>query len=74
MDILQLIIFITSASSIWFLSRKEKWMRWGYIIGLVAQPFWFYTSYVSEQWGVFFLSFIYFYSWSMGIYNYWIKK
>ena len=74
MDIIQVIIFTMTASSIWFVSRKEKWMRWGYIIGLLVQPLWLYTSYVSEQWGIFSLCFFYIYSWSMGIYNYWVRK
>ncbi len=62
------------STSIWLVSRTEKWSRWGYIIGLMSQPFWFYNSYINEQWGILLMSCFYTYSWSQGVYNYWIKK
>ncbi len=62
------------STSIWLVSRTEKWSRWGYIIGLISQPFWFYNSYINEQWGILLMSCFYTYSWSQGVYNYWIKK
>jgi len=74
MDFSQIVIFIFGSLSIWFVSRKEKWKRWGYIFGMIAQPFWFYVSIENKQWGIVAVSFIYTYSWGMGIYNYWIKK
>ena len=27
--------------------------RWGFVIGLATQPFWFYTSFRHRQWGIF---------------------
>jgi hypothetical protein len=69
-----IMIFILGASSIWFVSRKEKWKRWGYIIGLCGQPFWIYMSITTHQWGLLALTFVYIFSWLQGIYNYWIKK
>lgn len=70
----QIFIGIFGCSAIWFVGRKEKWRRWGYILGLCAQPFWFYTTYVHKQWGILFLSLFYAYSWGQGIWNYWIKE
>jgi len=72
--IFQILIFVFGASAIWFVSRKEKWKRVGYILGLLGQPFWIITSVEKEQWGILALSLFYIYSWSQGIYNYWIKK
>lgn len=69
----QVMIFLLGASGIWLVARKEDWKRWGYIVGMLAQPFWLYTSIVNEQWGVVALTAFYAYSWGMGIYNYWIK-
>lgn len=69
----QVMIFIMGAAAIWFVSRKEDWKRWGYIIGLASQPFWLFTSFTTKQWGIFALSIWYAYSWGMGVYNYWIK-
>jgi len=74
MNFVNIMIFLLGASSIWFVSRKEKWKRWGYIIGLCGQPFWIYMSINTHQWGLLALTFVYIYNWSMGIHNYWIKK
>jgi len=74
MDIAQIGILLFGCSAVWFVSRKEKWMRWGYILGVLSQPFWLWTSITHEQWGIAILSAWYTYSWSMGIYNYWIKR
>jgi hypothetical protein len=67
-------IFLFGASAIWLVSRKENWKKWGYILGLLAQPFWLYSTFTDKQWGMFCLSLFYTYSWIQGIYNYWIKK
>ena len=48
--------------------------RWASVFGLASQPFWFYTTYVAEQWGIFALSFLYAYSWALGFKNNWIKN
>jgi nicotinamide riboside transporter PnuC len=42
--------------------------KWGFVIGLISEPFWLYTSYVGHQWGIFFLSVVYTFSWAWGIY------
>lgn len=70
----QLGIFVFGAAAIYLVSRIDKWKRWGYVLGLLSQPFWFYTSYVNEQWGVFAVSFWYAFSWGNGVYNYWIRR
>tara|TARA_B100002049_G_scaffold38583_1_gene25673 strand:+ start:4127 stop:4462 length:336 start_codon:yes stop_codon:yes gene_type:complete len=72
--IAQIAIMILGSAAIWFVGRKEQWKRWGYILGLIGQPFWFYTAYTNEQWGILIMCLFYTYSWVQGIYNYWIKK
>jgi hypothetical protein len=47
--------------------------RWACIAGLCAQPFWFWTTYVNQQWGIFALSFFYSWAWLKGLRTYWIK-
>jgi hypothetical protein len=69
----QIFILILSGSCAWFVTRKEQWKRWGYIFGLSAQPFWFYSTITHEQWGMVLLCCWYTYCWGQGIYNYWIK-
>jgi hypothetical protein len=43
--------------------------RWGFILGLAIQPFWFYTSFRHRQWGIFIASFFYALGWAMGVYR-----
>jgi len=69
----QVFIFVLSCLSIWFVGRREKWMRWGYIFGFLSEPFWIYTTWEHQQYGILILSFFYCYAWGQGIYNYWIR-
>lgn len=70
----QIWIGLCGCSAIWFVSRREKWSRWGYILGFLSQPAWIYTTVANEQYMITLLSFWYAYSWAQGIYNFWIRK
>lgn len=72
--IAQIGIMIFGASAIWFVGRKENWRRWGYILGLCSQPFWVWTAYQNEQWGILLMTFFYAYSWAQGVWNFWIEN
>jgi len=67
--LIQIIITICGISSIWLVGRKENWRKYGYVIGLVAQPFWFIWAYQTESWGILIMSIFYAYSWAQGVYN-----
>lgn len=69
----QLMILILSASAIWFIGRTEKWRKWGYIFGMLGQPFWIIETWGEMQIGMFILTLWYTYSWGQGIWNFWIK-
>lgn len=69
--IAQVGITIFGASAIILVARKNKW---GFVLGLVSQPFWLITSYLNKQWGVFLLSAVYVFSWAYGIYEWFYKK
>ena len=69
----QVAIMIFGCSAIWLVGRREKWRRWGYILGLCSQPFWFWTTLAHRQYGIFFLCLWYTYSWGQGVWNYWIR-
>ena len=43
--------------------------RWGFVIGLAMQPFWFYTSFRHRQWGIFLASIFYAFGWALGVYR-----
>lgn len=71
----QVFIAVTGVMAIW-LSQDEKASRRRYasIFGLLAQPFWFYTTYTNEQWGIFVLSLFYTFAWWKGFRNNWLRK
>ena len=51
--IAQIGITIFGVAAILLVAKKNKW---GFVMGLISQPFWLMTSYLNKQWGVFFLS------------------
>lgn len=70
---IQLIIGITGALAI-LLSQQKKYpnlVKYGPVLGLISQPFWFYATYKAEQWGMFALCFVYMYAWVIGLLNNW---
>ena len=69
MDFVQISMVLFGASSIWFITRKESWSKWGNVLGLIGQPFWFYAAITTQQWGILILTCFYTYSWIQGIYN-----
>ncbi len=69
-NICQVAIFILGAGAIILVAKKNKW---GFVVGLLSQPFWYITAYVNEQWGVFFVSFVYTATWIFGIYEWFFK-
>lgn len=74
MKVEQIFIFIFGVSAILLVGRNDKWRKYGFIFGLIGQPFWFYSAYHTQQWGVLLMCLFYTYSWSLGFYNNWIKK
>lgn len=66
----QIWIFIFGTSAMWLISRPETWGFWGFPLGLIGQPAWYYTTIKKKQWGIAALSIFYTYSWIQGI---WLK-
>lgn len=62
----QIAIALFGLSSIFLIAKKNKW---GFVLALIAQPFWFITTYIHEQWGIFALSFVYSGTWLYGFYQ-----
>lgn len=58
-------------SAIILVAKKNKW---GFVFGLISQPFWLITSFINEQWGVFFVSVIYCFTWAYGIYEWFFRN
>lgn len=74
--VIQFLIILTGGLAILFTQQNKYYIlkKYAPILGLIGQPFWFYTSYTNEQWGIFILSFFYSYAWYIGIKNYWLRK
>lgn len=66
----QIAILIFGASAIVLVAKKNKW---GFVVGLLSQPFWFITAYINDQWGVFLVSVVFTGSWCLGIYEWFFK-
>jgi len=52
--------------------KREGWRKWACIFGLIGQPFWFYSSFVAGQWGIFGLCFLYTLAWARGFKAHWM--
>jgi len=71
----QVFIALTELIAIWLLQDKRKeYCKWACIFGLLGQPFWFYSSYMANQWGAFTLCFFFSAAWIKGIKDYWINQ
>ena len=71
----QIVILVTGVLAAW-LSQDHRYShrRYACIIAMAGQPCWFFTTYISEQWGMFILCFFYTASWAKGVFNYWIVR
>lgn len=67
----QIGIAIFGISAVILVAKKNKW---GFVLGLLSQPFWLITSFINKQWGVFLLSIIYVGSWVLGIYEWFFRN
>lgn len=54
-------------------SLDHKTKKWGIVVGLVGQPFWFVFAYSTEAWLLFCTCILYAISWIQGFMNYWVR-
>ena len=70
----QLMIACTGVTAVWLSQdHRENWRKYACLFGIIGQPFWFYSSFIAQQWGIFILCFFYTYSWIKGLRNHWWK-
>ncbi len=67
----QVAIAVFGLAALFMVAKKN---RWGFVLGLTQQPFWFFTTIYNEQWGLFVLSIAYTISWLFGVYEWFWKK
>ena len=69
----QIAISIFGITAAWLsMDLRLSYRKYACILGILGQPFWFYSSYNASQWGIFLLCFFYSASWIRGFNNYWI--
>ena len=69
----QLGIALFGVVAVWLSQDADaKRRKYGPVFGLISQPFWFYTAFTHDQWGIFGLSFLYTWSWLKGVRTYWL--
>lgn len=69
--VLQLLMLATGAAAVLLASKTDRRAKWGWLIGLVAQPLWLYSTWNAGQWGMFLLSCVYTWGWGEGAWNHW---
>lgn len=59
-------------SAVFLVGQKNpRIKRWGYVCGICAQPFWAWTAWSHEQWGILAMCLLYGGSWLNGLRNHW---
>ena len=66
---LQIGIAVLSIVSMFLLAMLEPWNRWGYVVGLAGQPFWFIATWRAQQYGMLVVSTFYTAALVLGVVN-----
>lgn len=70
----QYILMIFGPLSILFISTTTKYRKYGYIMGLCLQVFWYITLIYHEQYPILITAGVYTVSWIVGVWNFVIKN
>ncbi|MCY1542795.1 hypothetical protein D9M68_785620 [compost metagenome] len=54
-------------------AASEDQHRYACLFGMASQPFWFYSAYSAEQWGILGLCVLYAASWLRGFNQHWLR-
>lgn len=67
-------IVIFGVLAVWLSQSDKDYIRaYSSIVGLLSQPFWFYITIHTEQWGMVLVCCLYTVGWAKGFYNNWMK-
>ncbi len=73
MMINQVFLAFTTVIAIYLSQSDGKNVKYACIFGLASQPFWFYSAYTTEQWGVFITSLFCCAAWLKGLKIHWLS-
>jgi hypothetical protein len=57
-----------------YLMQHDKYSKYASFFGISAQPFWFYSSYTNNQFGMVFICFLFTLLWIKNFKDHWIDK
>jgi hypothetical protein len=70
----QLAIALTGCVAIWLANDADlARRRWACLFGLAGQPFWIWSAWSAEQWGILLVTGFYTLAWARGVYTHWIS-
>lgn len=70
----QIAIAITGVVAIWLSQdSRDSWRKYACLFGMAGQPFWFYSAYTAEQWGILILCVFYTWAWFKGVRLHWMQ-
>jgi hypothetical protein len=67
-------IALLGTATIWMLAQNKPWSKWGFVIGLISEPFWLYSAVMSKQWGIILMCIVYTGCYIIGIKNHFKGK
>jgi hypothetical protein len=65
--VLQVVIAVLSLSAMFLITSTSPYARWGFVIGMASQPFWFLATWRARQHGMFVCAIFYTGAWAQGI-------
>lgn len=72
--IAQIFIALLGVTAVCLTQQKnERLKKYACLFGLAAQPFWFYSAWTAQQWGILALCFVYAGAWAVGFKTYWMR-
>jgi len=66
---LQIALAVLSIVAAYLVASDGPWQRWGYVVGLTSQPFWFVATWRARQYGILLVAIFYTGAWVQGIAN-----
>ena len=71
----QIGIALFGVAAIWLSQASSaEQRRYACLFGLAGQPFWFWSAYSAQQWGIFLLCVLYTLSWIRGVRTHWLSS
>lgn len=70
--IVQTMIAALTIPALYLVGRQDHWRRWGFLIGLLSQPFWLWATWHDQAWGMLIVTVFCTLTWALGVWNHWV--